>query len=616
MKNQRLSFPLITPVVLTLAACGAQPQNPDSSSSSIVSSNSSATTSESSQQSSTSSDGPAQLVLAINSGGNTTAEFDGIEYTADRFSRGGSTHSTDDSIANGGALFQSERYGTYQYEIPVSDGTYDVTLHFAEIYHESSGQRVLDASIEGINAASALDVYSQAGHDSAYSVEQTGIRVDDGYLSIDIEGIQGDGTLAGFSIYSKDGEVVTPPAPPSFAKQQENTGTTCGLSLADLPEAGQSPQNSRLPDPFTKLDGTRLSATSEWQCHRNAIVTQAQKYIYGEKPPKPDAVSGSVTNSRVSVSVTHNGNQIEFSADIVLPSSGQAPYPAIINLGAKGGFGGITLGESRILEQGVAVIYYNHYDLGREGAVENSRGKPNSGRFYDLYGGTHSAGLLASWAWGASRLIDVLQASGTDIINSGALGVTGCSRNGKGAFAVGLFDERIALTIPHETSTAGVPAYRIVDVLNTERTDHNFYGLNWMSDVFEPFVLNTSSLPIDSHSLIASFAPRGLLILENPHEKQMSAPAGHMAALGGAEVYSALGYADNISYHSDVANTGHCSYKNNYTDLLVRNISKFLKQEAAQTGDFSVGSGGSLNHSEWIDWQAPNIEKDTNLLEE
>ncbi len=79
-----------------------------------------------------------------------------------------------------------------------------------------------------------------------------------------------------------------------------------------------------------------------------------------------------------------------------------------------------------------------------------------------------------AWAWGASRLVDVLQASGGAVIDAKKLGVTGCSRNGKGAFTIGVFDERIALTIPHETSTGGVPAYRIVDQLDTERTDHNY----------------------------------------------------------------------------------------------------------------------------------------------
>lgn len=309
--------------------------------------------------------------------------------------------------------------------------------------------------------------------------------------------------------------------------------------------------------------------------------------------------------------VEDEGITIDFSADIVLPSTGQGPFPAIINVGAKGGFGGISLGESRILEQGVAVIYYNHYELGVEGTPEQSRGQPNPGLFYDIYGGRHSAGLLMSWAWGASRIIDVLQESGGDIIDFERLGVTGCSRNGKGAFTIGVFDERIALTIPQETSTGGVPAYRIVDVLNTERTDHNFYGLNWLSNDFEPFVLNADKLPIDTPSLVAMIAPRGLLVLENPHERQMSAPAGHTAVAAGAEVYKALGVEENISYHSDVPNTGHCAYKSEYTDLLVRNIAKFLKHESEDTGDIEVGAGGAGNLSEWIDWDTPTLLNDT-----
>jgi hypothetical protein len=124
------------------------------------------------------------------------------------------------------------------------------------------------------------------------------------------------------------------------------------------------PTLEKLPDPFTKLDGTRMTSKREWRCRRQEIIEQAEKYVYGDKPT-PDAVSGSVTNDRVDVHVEAMGTSIEFSADIVLPSSGQAPYPAIINLGAQGGFGGLSLGESRILEQGVAVIYYDHSELGR-----------------------------------------------------------------------------------------------------------------------------------------------------------------------------------------------------------------------------------------------------------
>jgi hypothetical protein len=83
-----------------------------------------------------------------------------------------------------------------------------------------------------------------------------------------------------------------------------------------------------------------------------------------------------------------------------------------------------------------------------------------------------------------------------------------------------------------------------------------------------------------------------------------------MATITGSEVYKALGVETNVSYHSSVANTAHCSYKTAYTDLLIRNITKFLRHETAKTGDILVGSGGSLKTSDWKDWTAPTLQDD------
>jgi len=221
---------------------------------------------------------------------------------------------------------------------------------------------------------------------------------------------------------------------------------------------------------------------------------------------------------------------------------------------------------------------------------------------------------LIAWAWGASRLLDVIQKSGASVIDPTAIGVTGCSRFGKGAFTIGVFDDRIALTIPQEPSTGGDPALRIMDVLpSAERTDYNYNGLNWLSDNFAPFVYsgNTSNavkLPIDMHSLVALIAPRGLLVLENPHQKQMGAPAGHMATVAGLEVFKALGVEKNVSYHSSVSDMAHCSYKTEYTDLLAKSITAFLKRQGDAPGELKVGSGGSLTRSDWIDWTTPTLQ--------
>lgn len=376
-----------------------------------------------------------------------------------------------------------------------------------------------------------------------------------------------------------------------------------------MPAAAQLPKIAKLPDPFKQIAGERITKKSEWRCRRQEIDKQAEKYTYGQKPPKPASVSGTVTKTKVTVNVEEQGKKITFSAEVLLPSTGSGPFPAIINLGARGGFGGITLGEKLVLDQGVGVIFYNHNELGVEGVAEASRGKPNTGLFYNIYGSSHDAGLLMAWAWGASRLIDVLQQSGGELINTERLGVTGCSRNGKGAFTVGVFDERIALTIPQETSTAGVPALRVVDSLNgAELTKYNYNGLNWLSDVFEPFVMNTAQLPIDTHELIGMIAPRGLLVLENQHMAQFAAPAGHVAALAGAEIYKALGFEKHVSYISDVANDQHCAPgKPEYTDALVKSFAAFLTGDEAAPGIIKAGSKAVGNLSQWREWQTPTL---------
>src|SRR5690606_14146999 len=67
-----------------------------------------------------------------------------------------------------------------------------------------------------------------------------------------------------------------------FAATVENTGTDCAMPT--LPDAASLPTIEKLPDPFAKLDGTRMTKKSEWHCRRQELRSQAEKYIYGEKP--------------------------------------------------------------------------------------------------------------------------------------------------------------------------------------------------------------------------------------------------------------------------------------------------------------------------------------------
>src|SRR5690242_8674997 len=77
--------------------------------------------------------------VRINAGGPAYTASNGNTFLADQYFTGGSTNSTTGAIAGttDQALYKDERWGAFSYRIPVVNGTYDVKLHFAEIYYGS-----------------------------------------------------------------------------------------------------------------------------------------------------------------------------------------------------------------------------------------------------------------------------------------------------------------------------------------------------------------------------------------------------------------------------------------------------------------------------------------------
>lgn len=123
------------------------------------------------------------------------------------------------------------------------------------------------------------------------------------------------------------------------------------------------------------------------------------------------------------------------------------------------GMGGSNLNNAELLKMGIAVITFPTNKLAEQ-MNGCSRGK---GLFYEMYGSDHSASAIMAWAWGVSRLIDALLKTPAARIDPTRLGITGCSRNGKGALAAGAFEERINLTVPQEPGAGGAASWRVSD---------------------------------------------------------------------------------------------------------------------------------------------------------
>jgi hypothetical protein len=369
----------------------------------------------------------------------------------------------------------------------------------------------------------------------------------------------------------------------------EDDGAGCAVTLPSTLTS-----NALLPDPFTKLDGTRITTTSDWTCRREEILQLAEKYIYGEKPAKPASVTGSVSRTGITVNVSNNGASASFSATVQLPS-GSGPFPAVIV------YGGTGVDTATILASGAAIINYNPYSVGQEGTPRDQM----QGAFYTLYGPSSSTGLLMAWAWGVSRIIDVIDQSDGSILTT-STGVTGCSRFGKGALIAGAFDQRIALTMPVESGTDGAPIFRGVPGESGAQPLGEAYGEQpWVGDAFNAFTGDPSMLPVDTHEILGLVAPRGLFDMENPHIDWLAAQSGSVAALGAAEVYKALGAGSNISYWSDVQDATHCAVRPEWQAPLQQSIQKFLLGTGSAPGVFHISALKQGNLAQWRNWQTP-----------
>jgi parallel beta-helix repeat protein len=135
--------------------------------------------------------------VAINAGGPA-----GGGFKADTGFSGGSTYRTTAGIAGttADAIYQTERWGDFRYGVALEDGRYDVTLKFAEIYHNAGGKRVFDVRAENQLVLDNYDIFREAGGKNRAIDETFSVQVTDGRLDLGFDGIVDNAKVAGIVI--------------------------------------------------------------------------------------------------------------------------------------------------------------------------------------------------------------------------------------------------------------------------------------------------------------------------------------------------------------------------------------------------------------------------------
>jgi len=185
---------------------------------------------------------------------------------------------------------------------------------------------------------------------------------------------------------------------------------------------------------------------------------------------------------------------------------------------------------------GVATAYYG--DLAPDDPEQYATGLPSLAPQWK-HGPAEpgTGGAIAVWAWGLSRLLDVL--SEDSRIDAQRVAVIGHSRLGKTALWAGAMDPRFALVISNESGCGGAALSRRALGETVGRINAVFP--HWFCARFRDYNEHEDACPVDQHTLLALIAPRPLYVA-SAAEDRWADPRGEFLSLQAAgDVYRLLG---------------------------------------------------------------------------
>ncbi|MEX2594257.1 MAG: malectin domain-containing carbohydrate-binding protein [Anditalea sp.] len=183
-----------------------------------------------------------EFSLYLNTGSESDVPFNGQSYFGD--ANFGSYYSSSGTYTNTSAssepLYQTERTGkTFEYTIPLPNGSYRVRTHHNELWFgwkgpsATAGNRVFDISMEGILVKDDFDIFVE-GSNQPTELTFKNVEVSDGVLDITMSATENNVSISGISIES----IANNTADSSQFRISSETGNGKAIEGKDVFEKG------------------------------------------------------------------------------------------------------------------------------------------------------------------------------------------------------------------------------------------------------------------------------------------------------------------------------------------------------------------------------------------
>ena len=323
----------------------------------------------------------------------------------------------------------------------------------------------------------------------------------------------------------------------------------------------------KLEDPLTFVDGTKLQSPADWPRRRAEILDLFAREMYGQPPPPPEAVVAETREEGVTLGGYAIRRQVRiwFRKDrsgphldwlILFPRHLKGPFPVLLGLNYKGNHslmgdpeipvpddtwvhvrktgykpvesdrafrcnpnGGSIFPAGMLIARGYAVMTACYGQVSPDPIFSDPdpANRPLARAFqgvFSLWGPrdesrTDDISSFGAWAWSLSRGLDL--AGQVKELDATRCLVTGFSRLAKAALLAAARDERFAACVPVQCGAGGVQLLKrdfgeTVGIVNTAFP-------HWVCRAYAKYSDNEDEMPFDQHLLLATLAPRPVLVL-------------------------------------------------------------------------------------------------------
>ena len=254
---------------------------------------------------------------------------------------------------------------------------------------------------------------------------------------------------------------------------------------------------------------------------REEMLDIVQAQLFGYLPPRPEKISfeteeniipkfcaGKAVCHKVTVNTVINGKEFSFPFLATLPTD-EEKHPFFVHINFRDLNPDRYMPTEELVDNGFAVLSVWYNDITTDdgdftngfAGVLFENGKRND----------TDCGKIAMWAWAAQRILDYAETL-PDKLDLSRSVVCGHSRLGKTALFAGATDERFAFSYSNDSGCSGAAIARGTAPGGERVADicRNFPF--WFCENYKKYCNNEENMPFDQHYLVASIAPRKVLI--------------------------------------------------------------------------------------------------------